>query len=299
MYRALVTGSAGFIGSNLVDKLLSLGHKVTTIDNESSTSNSQFYWNPQADNYTLDITNFEDINPLFKEVDYVFHMAAESRVQTSIENPELTIATNIIGTNNVLRASKEANVKRVIYSTTSSVYGNSNPTPNTETQSPDCINPYAISKYAGEQLCKMYSSLYKLDTVSLRYFNVYGNREPSHGPYAPVVSKFIDQHKAGKFLTIAGDGEQRRDFINVEDVVLANLAAMTFNESLNGEIFNIGSGKNFSINELAQLISTKYQYLPTRPGEARETLADISKAKTVLGWEPRVDLKNYIKESVS
>ena len=299
MSKVLVTGGAGFIGSNLVDRLIDLGHEVTAIDNESAISNSQFYWNKKSNNYKLDITNLNEIVDIFSGIDYVFHTAAEARVQPSIENPLLTISTNIVGTANILQASKIFGIKRVIYSMTSSVYGNSNPVPSVETQPPDCLNPYAVSKYTGEQLCNLYSQLHKLETASLRYFNVYGNREPSKGQYAPVVRKFIDQHKAGEFLTIVGDGEQRRDFTHIDDVIEANILAMTCKRPLYGEVFNIGAGRNFSINELAQLISSKYQYLPARPGEARETLADNSKAKEILGWVPKRTLEDFIAQSLS
>lgn len=299
MSKVLVTGGAGFIGSNLVDRLIELGHTVISIDNESATSNLQFYWNNKAENYKADITDFESICGFFEGVDYVFHTAAEARIQPSIENPFLTISTNIIGTVNVLQASRLAGVKRFIYSMTSSVYGNSNQIPLVETQASDCLTPYSVSKYTGEQLCRLYSNLYKLETASLRYFNVYGKREPTKGHYAPVVSKFITQHKAGDFLTIIGDGEQRRDFTHIDDVIDANILAMTCKKELYGEIFNIGAGRNFSINELAQMISTKYQYLPARPGEARETLANNTKAKEMLGWVPTRKLEDFIQESLS
>lgn len=299
MAKALVTGAAGFIGSNLVDRLLSLNYEVIALDNESATSNQKFYWNPKSSNYCVDITNYEFINKLFNKVDYVFHAAAEARVQPSIENPSLTVQTNVMGTVNVLQASRENKVKRVIYSMTSSVYGNSNTIPQNESQPPDCLTPYSVSKYAGEQLCAAYSKLYGLETASLRYFNVYGNREPSKGHYAPVVSKFINQHKNGEFLTIVGDGEQRRDFTHIDDVIDANIAAMTCEIPLLGEVFNIGAGRNFSINELAQMISTKYQYLPARPGEARETLADNQKARKILGWSPARKLEDFIQQSLS
>ncbi len=299
MSKVLVTGGAGFIGSNLVDRLIDLNHDVVVLDNESATTNSEFYWNPLAESYKVDILDYQSIAWIFSGVDYVFHTAAQARVQPSIASPRLSAETNFIGTLNVLEAAKQANAKRVVYSMTSSVYGTSTILPNKETQAPNCLSPYAVSKYAGENLCSVYSKLYGLDTVSLRYFNVYGHREPSSGPYAPVVSKFIKQHKAGELLTIVGDGEQRRDFTHVSDVVAANIAAMEFKDQFYGEVFNIGSGRNFSINDLARLISTKYQYLPERPGEARETLADISKAKEVLNWEPKVRLEDYIKESLS
>lgn len=299
MSKVLVTGGAGFIGSNLVDRLVSLGHKVISIDNESATSNSQFYWNSEAENHKLDITNLDLIQNLFEGVDYVFHTAAEARIQYSIENPLLVINTNIVGTTNVLQASRLANVKRVIYSMTSSIYGNSNPLPLVETQPTECLTPYSISKYAGEQLCKLYSNIYGLETASLRYFNIYGRREPSKGHYATVITKFINQHKAGEFLTIVGDGEQRRDFTHIDDAIDANILAMTCETPLYGEVFNIGAGRNFSINELAQLISSKYQYLPMRPGEVRETLANNTKAKEILGWTPRRKLEDFIAQSLS
>lgn len=298
MSKVLVTGGAGFIGSNLVDRLIDLGHDVVALDNESASSNSQFYWNEKAKNYKADITDLNSIVDFFPGIDYVFHTAAEARIQLSIENPLLTINTNIVGTTNILQASKLFKVKRVIYSMTSSVYGNSNSVPFVETQPPDCLNPYSVSKYTGEQLCKIYSKLYNLETASLRYFNVYGNREPSKGHYAPVVSKFIKQHKAGELLTIVGDGEQRRDFTHIDDVIDANILAMTCETPLYGEVFNIGAGRNFSINELAQMISTKYQYLPERPGEARETLADNSKARNLLGWNPTRKLEDFIENQL-
>ena len=182
---------------------------------------------------------------------------------------------------------------------TSSVYGNSNPAPHIENQPADCLSPYGISKYAGEMLCKNYAKLYGLETVSLRYFNVYGFREPSRGTYAPVVSKFLDQKRLGQPLTIVGDGEQRRDFTHIEDVIFANILSMQFEGHLLGEVFNIGSGKNYSINELAALISDNTTYLPSRPGEARETLANNSKALLVLGWEPTRKISNYISKALS
>lgn len=299
MSKVLVTGAAGFIGSNLVDRLIELGHEVVAIDNESATSNSKFYWNPEAENHKLDITNLDSISDLFWDVDYVFHTAAEARIQHSIENPLLTINTNILGTTNVLQASRLANVKRVIYSMTSSVYGNSNPLPLVETQPTECLTPYSVSKYAGEQLCKLYSNIYGLETASLRYFNIYGRREPSKGHYATVITKFINQHKAGEFLTIVGDGEQRRDFTHIDDAIDANILAMTCETPLYGEVFNIGAGRNFSINELAQLISNKYQYLPMRPGEVRETLANNTKAKEILGWVPTRKLEDFVAQSLS
>jgi UDP-glucose 4-epimerase len=171
--KSLVTGGAGFIGSNLVDKLIELGHEVVVIDNESSQSNEMFYWNKKANNYKLDIRDYKNTRPLYDGVDYVFHIAAESRIQPAIENPVEAVSVNSVGTATVLQCAREAGVKRVMYSSTSSAYGK-NPIPNFETQPDDCLNPYSVSKVNGEKLCKMYTDLFGLHTIIYRYFNVYG-----------------------------------------------------------------------------------------------------------------------------
>jgi len=294
MIKALVTGGAGFIGSNLVDKLISIGYEVICIDNEFA-NNDNFYWNSNARNFKADITKYDEIKHLFNSVDYVFHLAAESRIGPAIKNPSKAAEINILGTCVVLQCARESNVKKVIYSSTSSGYG-LNDFPNVETQSDDCLNPYSVTKISAEKLCTMYSKLYKLPTIIFRYFNVYGERAPSKGQYAPVVGIFLRQKKAGQKLTIVGDGEQRRDFIYVGDVVEANLLAATkdIEEKYYGQIFNVGSGKNITINEIAKLIHNKYEYLPEREGEARTTLADISKIKKVLCWSPKMDLDKWI-----
>jgi UDP-glucose 4-epimerase len=173
--KSLVTGGAGFIGSNLVDKLIEQGHEVIVIDNESAESNEKFYWNDKAKNYVLDIRDYKNTRPLYDGVDFVFHLAAESRIQPAIENPIEAVSLNSVGTCTVLQCSREARVKRVMYSSTSSGYG-MNQSPNIETQPDDCLNPYSVSKVNGEKLCKMYTSLYGLPTISFRYFNVYGER---------------------------------------------------------------------------------------------------------------------------
>lgn len=294
--KSLVTGGAGFIGSNLVDKLLSIGHHVVCVDNESSINNSKFYWNNNAENHKIDICDYENIRKIFNNIDYVFHLAAESRIQNTIENPIKAVKVNSYGTSVMLQCAKESNVKRFIFSSTSSVYGN-NTTPNKENQVPDCLNPYSVSKLNGEHLCKIYNNLFDLETVILRYFNVYGNREPSSGMYAPVIGIFKRQKDNGEHLTITGDGLQRRDFTNVSDVADANiLAAMTnIPKEYLGTEFNIGSGNNNSVLEIANLLSEKIKFIPPRDGEMRETLADISKSKEILKWKPRVDLIEYIK----
>ena len=181
--RSLVTGGAGFIGSNLVDELVKLGHDVIVIDNEYSDAHDHFYWNHSTRNYKFDIRDYENTRPLYDGVDYVFHIAAEARIQPAILNPVGAISINSVGTCTVLQCAREAGVKKLMYSSTSAGYG-MNPQPNVETQPDDCLNPYSVSKVNGEKLCKMYTDLFDLDTVIFRYFNVYGERQPVRGQYA-------------------------------------------------------------------------------------------------------------------
>ena len=224
--KCIVTGGAGFIGSNLVDRLVQDGNEVVVIDNESATCNEDFYWNDKADNHKFDICDYSNIYPLFKGVDCVFHLAAEARIQPAIKNPIRSAQTNVVGTCNVLQAARENGVERVIYSSTSSAYGLSNTPPLTEDMPNDCLNPYSVTKTCGEQLCDMYTKLFGLKTLTLRYFNVYGERQPLKGQYAPVVGIFLRQVESGEPMTIVGDGLQRRDFTHVSDAVEANILAM-------------------------------------------------------------------------
>ena len=294
--KSLVTGGAGFIGSNLVDTLIELGHEVIVIDNESAESNGQFYWNDKAQNYKYDICDYEKTRPLYEGVDYVFHLAAEARIQPAILNPIKAINTNCVGTCTVLQCAREAGVKKVIYSSTSSGYGFNEP-PNHENQPDDCLNPYSVSKVAGEKLCKMYNDLFGLKTVIFRYFNVYGERSPIKGQYAPVIGIFLRQRKDGQPLTIVGDGEQRRDFTHVSDVVQANILAATkdIDDEFYGELYNVGNGINYSINEIANSISENQINIPARIGESRTTLANNGKLRTIFGWRPQVNLMDWIK----
>lgn len=298
--KCLVTGGAGFIGSNLVDKLLSLGHQVVVIDNESSDAHEKFYWNPAAENYKYNICDFEKIEKLFKGVDIVYHIAAEARIQPAIINPLLAVKSNVLGTCNVLQASRNHAVSRVIYSSTSSAYGLKNKVPLSEHMENDCLNPYSVSKVSGEDLCKMYTKLYGLETVIFRYFNVYGNRQPTKGQYAPVIGLFMKQKSQGLPMTIVGDGLQKRDFTHVSDVVDANLAASDLlNKACVSEIFNVGTGKNYTIIDLTNFLKKeKVVHISPRPGEARETLADISKIKNLLGWTPKIRLEDWIKDNL-
>lgn len=300
--KVIVTGGAGFIGSNIVDELVNMGHEVIVIDNESAECHEQFYYNSKAENYKLDICDYNSIRPLFEGVDYVFHLAAEARIQPSLINPLLTVRTNALGTTTVLQCSREAGVKRVVYSSTSSAYGRKHfhilekGNGLTEDLEDDCLTPYSVSKVSGEKMCKIYSSLFGLDTVILRYFNVYGEREPTKGQYAPVIGLFLRQRSEGKPMTIVGDGEQRRDFTNIKDVVRANIMCMEYTDKLNGELFNIGTGKNYSINEISKIIEGETVNIQERKGESRVTLACIDKAKSVLGWEAKISLEEYLKK---
>ena len=245
--KVIVTGGAGFIGSHIVDRLIDDGHTVIVIDNESAECHEHFYYNDKAHNYKFDICDYENIRPLFEGVDYVFHLAAEARIQPSLTNPLLTVRTNSVGTTTVLQCAREARVKRVIYSSTSSAYGRKHYLNNfwwkglTEDMEDDCLTPYSVSKVSGEKMCKMYSELFGLDTAILRYFNVYGEREPTKGQYAPVIGKFLRQVALGEPMTIVGDGEQRRDFTYIKDVVDANILCMKCEGELGGEMFNIGT----------------------------------------------------------
>jgi UDP-glucose 4-epimerase len=294
--KSLVTGGAGFIGSHIVDKLLELGHDVIVIDNEFSDVHDQFYWNTKAKNYKYDIRDYENTRPLYEGVDYVFHLAAEARIQPAILSPIEAVSINCVGTVTVLQCAREAGVKKVIYSSTSSGYGFNEP-PNHENQPDDCLNPYSVSKVAGEKLCKMYNDLFGLKTVIFRYFNVYGERQPLKGQYAPVIGIFLRQRKDGEPLTIVGDGEQRRDFTHVSDVVQANILAAIkdVDDEYYGELYNVGNGVNYSINEIANVISDKQINIPARIGESRITLANNGKLRTIFGWRPQVNLMDWIK----
>ncbi len=293
---SLVTGGAGFIGSNLVDYLLSKGHQVVCVDNESA-DNEKFYWNDKAWNVNADITDYKTMKNVFTNVDYVFHLAAESRLQPAINNPIEAVHKNCVGTATMLQCAREAKVKRFVYSSTSSAYGN-NSCPNTEDQPDDCLNPYSASKAAGEKFCKMYSNLYGLETVVLRYFNVFGERSPTRGQYAPVIGIFQRQKDAGEPLTIVGNGSQKRDFIYVGDVVKANelAASMPGVKDHLGEVLNVGSGFNYSIQEIADAISDNQIYIPKREGEMETTWSNIDKVNRVTGWKPKIDVLEWIKK---
>jgi len=293
--KSLVTGGKGFIGSNLVDELVRQGHEVIVIDNECS-SDGNFYFNDNAKFYDYDIRDEEATRPLYEGVDYVFHLAAEARIQPAIENPIQAVSINSVGTCTVLQLAREAGVKRVIYSSTSSGYGMNEP-PNVECQPDDCLNPYSVSKVNGEKLCKMYTDLFGLETIIFRYFNVYGKRQPLKGQYAPVIGIFFRQLVDGQTLTIVGDGEQRRDFTHVTDIV-DGLYRIAMSEEKHDDAWELGTGVNFSMNELYHMFKIKFGteciYIPDQPGNYRKTLQENKDANQRLNWNPTDRLQTYI-----
>jgi nucleoside-diphosphate-sugar epimerase len=286
-----VTGGAGFIGSHVAEALLSRGHRVRVLDNLSQSPRDQV---PSgADFIEGDIVDPRTCHEAVAGVDGVFHLAAMSKVAPSIERIEFCTEQNIVGTQNILVACRQAKVTKVVYSGSSTYYG-LQPSPHHEDLLPDCLNPYALSKYVGEQLCGLFTRLYGLPTVSLRYFNVYGPRQPREGAYALVMGIFLDAFKKGRPLIIHGDGSQRRDFVHVRDVVSANLAV--YWSDVQDMVLNVGSGTNHSIKELADMISGQQVYGQRRPGDAEVTLADVSRIRRLVGWQPTVRLEDGLDE---
>ncbi len=293
--KYLVIGGAGFIGSHITDELIRLKHQVVVLDNLSTGKRENV--NPQAKFVKGDMTNLRQISPFFKNIDGVFLLAALPRVQYSIDYPAKTNRNNIEGILNVLIASQKTNVKRIVYSSSSSIYGNPEKLPLQENFKPNPLSPYGLQKYAGEEYCRLFFLIHEIETVSLRYFNVYGPRMDDRGAYTTVMSIFLKQMARNRPLTITGDGSQTRDFTNISDVVKANILAMTSKKVGQGEAINIGGGKNYSINQIAKIFGDKIKYIPSRI-EPHDTLADISLAKKLLGWQPKIKLEKGIRELI-
>ena len=293
--KYVVTGGAGFIGSNLVESLISEGNTVHIIDNLSSGKTENI--NSAAIFHNYDISKSENYNKvcqILDKADTVFHCAASARVQPSILNPIEYENNNTIGLITLLKASVDSKVRRFIYSASSSAYGETKKLPSREDDPTDPISPYAAQKFYGEICCKMFSKVYEIETVSLRYFNVFGERQNLGGAYATVIGIFLNQKKLQKPLTINGNGEQRRDFIYVKDIVNANILASKSKKIGRGEVINIGSGKNISINSVAKMIHKKFEYKKSVK-EPFANLASIEKAKKLLDWEPKTTLESWIK----
>ncbi len=292
--KVVVTGGAGFIGSHLVRALLKEGYDVHIIDNYAG---GRFPERVSSDAvyHEGDIRDSALLGEVCADATYVFHTAALPRVQFSLEHPLETHDVNVSGTLMVLEAARKAGVTRVVYSASSSAYGNQEQLPLTESMPAHPISPYALQKYVGEQYSRLYAEVYGLSTVSLRYFNVYGPHADPFGAYALVVSKFVQQRKEGTPLTIAGDGTNTRDYTHVSDIVRANILASTSDAVGKGEVFNIGGGHNISVLEVAKLIGGEVTHIEPRL-EPKNTLADTRKAKEMLGWEPTISFADGVRE---
>jgi UDP-glucose 4-epimerase len=293
-YKALVTGGAGFIGSNLAKELLDQNWQVSIIDNFESGKMSNIPSGATVIQTDLRYKeNRETIFSALRGVDYVFHLAALPRVQPSIDNPIEYHDSNVNATLNMLNLAEEAGVKRFVFSSTSAVYGNTNQFPTSETADIDPLSPYGLHKLIGENYCKLFSKIYDIETVSLRYFNVFGDNMPLEGAYTLVMGVFAEQLRNGLPMTIRGDGEQRRDFIHVKDVAQANILAATSKKVGKGECINIGSGQNKSVNEIANLMGkNKVNVDPVI--EPRITLCDNTLAKKLLNWQAQHSLEDFV-----
>ena len=290
MQKVIVTGGAGFIGSNLVDELINQEIEVIVLDNLSTGKQENI--NPRAVFYQCDVSRMpmNTFDYLFKDVDTVFHLAATPQVQYSIENP--TDNNNLYSLINMLEVSRILGVKRFVFSSSSAVYGNPKYTPINEDHPINPLSPYALHKLIGEQYCKLYSDIYNLDTVCLRYFNVYGNRMPKEGAYKSVISVFKEQYNK-ESLNIVNDGEQKRDFIHVNDVIQANILATTSTKNHKGDIFNVGTGQAYTVNEIADMFGGNKKYGEKRI-EPKNSIADNAKIRLDLDWEPKNELKTWI-----
>ena len=293
--KHIVTGGCGFIGSNLVDKLIDLGHEVIIFDNISSGKVENI--NPKARFIEVDISEdyFDECIDWFDGVDTVFHTAARARVQPSIIDPISFNKTNVDGTLTLLKMAVDSGVRRFVYSASSSAYGNTNVLPTPESHSTNPLSPYGAQKLMGEIYCKTFSQVYDIETVSLRYFNVYGERQLLEGAYCLVMGIFLQQRLNNKPMTIRGDGEQRRDFTYVSDVVDANIKASQSDKVGKGEVINVGNGNNRSVNQIADMIGG--DRITVHPVvEPRETLADNTKAHELLDWKPTMIIEDWVKQ---
>mgnify|MGYP003672366069 FL=1 len=286
MKKVIVTGGAGFIGSHLVDKLISLGIEVIVLDNLSSGKRENL--NPKAEFIWCDLSKDR---PLFKNVDTVFHLAATPQVQYSIENPMDN--NNVDCLINMLNISKKSGIKRFIFTSSSSVYGNPKHTLINENHPLNPLSPYALHKLIGEQYCKLYSEIYKLDTACLRYFNAYGDRMTNKGAYRSVISIFKEQYKNNEPLNIVNDGNQRRDFVHVDDIVEANILCATREKDFDGEIYNVGTGKAYTVNEIAGMFGGEKKYGEKRI-EPKDSIAENAKIMLDLDWESYGNLEEWI-----
>ena len=294
-FKSIVTGGAGFIGSNLVDRLVKERHKVIVLDNfvSGKKKNLSHHKENNVKIINLDISKNKNLEKYFYKVDYVFHLAGLAEIIPSIKDPKKYFTTNVFGTLNILEASKNKKIKKLIYAASSSCYGTPKKFPTSETDKIDTKHPYALTKYLGEELVMKYGSIFNMPNISFRFFNVYGPRLNTSSQYGAVFGKFLFQKANKKPLTVVGNGKQTRDFIHVEDLVEAFLKILN-NKSVN-KVYNLGSGKETSINRIAKLFGGKKIYISKRIGEPERSLAKISSITKDIGWKPKVSIEEGIK----
>ncbi|MDC0052033.1 SDR family NAD(P)-dependent oxidoreductase [bacterium] len=297
--KSLVTGGAGFIGSNLVDQLVKKGHKVIILDNFSTgrRSNLSHHKKKNVKIVNVDISSKTKLDKYFKNVNYVFHLAGLADIVPSIENPEKYFNSNVVGTLNVIGASKKIKLKKFIFAASASCYGIPKKFPTDESAKIQPMYPYALTKWQAEELVMHWVKIYNFPAISFRFFNAYGPRSRTSGSYGAAFGVFLAQKLANKPLTIVGNGNQTRDFIHVSDLVNGIIKAATSNKK--GEIYNIGSGKETKVNKIAKLIGGRKVYIPKRPGEPNRSIADISKIKKHLNWKPKIKIEDGVKDLLS
>ena len=293
---SIITGGAGFIGSNLAEHLVNIGHKVVVLDNfvSGNKSNLSHLKKKNLKIIKIDISNSKNLDKYFKGTDYIFHLAALAQIIPSIKYPKKYFKNNVIGTIKVLEAAKKVKIKKFIYAASSSCYGVPKNIPTSENDEIDLRNPYAVTKFVGEEIVMKYASMFKMPNISFRFFNVYGPRLNISGQYSAVIGNFLSQTKKNKKLTIVGDGKQTRDFIHVDD--LANAFIKVIKSKKVNKIYNLGSGKKTSINLIAKIFGGKKKFIPIRPGEPKNSLANISKIKKEIKWKPKISIKEGIKK---
>ena len=299
MVKSLVTGGAGFIGSNLVDQLVKKKHKVIVLDNFSTgrRSNLSHQIEKNVKIIKVDISNNIYLDKYFKDVDYVFHLAGIADIVPSIENPGRYFKSNVVGTLNVIQAAKKANIKKFIYAASASCYGIPDKFPIKENTKINPMYPYAFTKWQAEELIMHWAKIYNFPAISIRFFNAYGPRSRTSGAYGAVFGVFLAQRLANKPLTIVGDGNQTRDFIHVYDLVSGIIKAALSKKV--GKIYNIGGGKEIKVNKIIKLIGGRKVHIPKRPGEPNRSLADISKIKKDLDWQPKIKIEEGVKNLLS
>ena len=295
MKKCIVTGGAGFIGSNLTEKLVKLGHKVTVIDNLSTGRKSNLNTIRKRIKFVKsDISNIKNLDDkIFKKIDWVFHIAGIADIVPSIENPEKYHNSNVTGTLNILEKSRKNNVKKFIYAASASCYGIPDNYPTKESSKIKVEYPYALTKYLGEQLVMHWAKIYNMPNISLRFFNVYGPKSRTTGAYGAMFGVFLAQRLNNKPLTIIGSGNQTRDFIHVYDLVDAIIKIAE--KSKTNKIFNVASGKETTVNKIAQIMGGKRIKIPKRPGEPERSLADISKIKKEINWKPKISIDKGVR----